>query len=71
MLIWINENALELKIYMFRQNESSLTSQQYCDELGTLRFQCRLDGSATLLAPRSRLVNPPRRGHRGDLSGGM
>lgn len=70
MPIWINENAVELRIYMLIQHESSLTSQRYCGELGTLTFQCRLDGSATLLAPRSRLVNPPRRGHRADLSGG-
>lgn len=55
---------------MFIQHQNSLTSQRYCGELGTLRFQYQLDGSATLLAPRSRLVNPPRRGHRADLSGG-
>lgn len=48
--------------------KSILTSQQYCDELGTLRSQCQWDGNAALVVPRSHPVSPPQREHRADLS---
>lgn len=56
---------------MYMYIKSILTSQQYCGELGTLKFQCRLGGSAALSAPRSHPVSPPQRERHADLSAEM